>query len=451
MPSSPRAVSTISRGDRVALGLGAQRLAGPQAVLEGGRAPHDRVGDQLRQPVPDAVLVAEHPRGVARRGSREHPAERDDLRDRLGAVLLGHVADHALAAADGEVDVDVRHRDALRVEEALEEQVVAERVDVGDPEAVGDDRARGGAAARPDGDAVRLRVGDEVPDDEEVAAEAHRLDDPQLHLHPLDRLGRRRVAVAPHEPRLDLLAQVCRLGAALRRRVARDELVVELELDVAAVGDLERRGDRLRPLREGARHLLVGAQVELVRLEGELRLRERRLRLHAEQRRVVVVVLAAQVVDVARPHERPADLPGDADDPLVGPLLVREAVLLHLEVDVVGPEGAEQVVGVGARVGRAILEQPPAEAGGEAAGEGDHAFAVRGEQAEVDRRLAPVQPVEEAGGGQLDEVAVPGRRWRRAASGGGARPCPTGGRDGRRRRRPRSPRIGLTPCFRQAL
>ena len=81
---------------------------------------------------PVAVVVAEHARGVARRRAREHLAERDDLRDRLLAVLLGHVADHALAAADREVDVDVRHRHALGVEEALEQQVVAQRIDVGD-------------------------------------------------------------------------------------------------------------------------------------------------------------------------------------------------------------------------------------------------------------------------------------------------------------------------------
>src|SRR3712207_8057642 len=51
----------------------------------------------------DGVLVAEDARGVARGRAREHLAERDDLRDALGAVLLRDVADHALAAAHAEV------------------------------------------------------------------------------------------------------------------------------------------------------------------------------------------------------------------------------------------------------------------------------------------------------------------------------------------------------------
>ncbi len=146
-------------GRRVLVAGLAQRLSGLQAFLERRRAAHDRVGDQLRQAIARAVVEAEHARRVARGGAREHLAEGDDLRDRLAPVLLGHVAHHPLAPAHREVDVDVRHRHALGVQEALEQQVVAQRVDVGDRQAVGDDRARRRAAARPDGDAVLLGEG----------------------------------------------------------------------------------------------------------------------------------------------------------------------------------------------------------------------------------------------------------------------------------------------------
>ena len=201
-----RRVGVVGAAQRLA------RLAGSRRRTAGGP---DRVRDELREAVADAVVVAEHARGVARGRAREHLAEGDDLRDRLAAVLLGDVAHDALAAAHGEVDVDVRHRHALGVEEALEEQVVAQRVDVGDPQAVGDDRAGRGAAARADGDAVVLRVLDEVPDDQEVGVEAHPVDDAELHLDALDRLGRDRVAVAPPQALLDARAQVGALVLAL--------------------------------------------------------------------------------------------------------------------------------------------------------------------------------------------------------------------------------------------
>ena len=70
------------------------------------------------------------------------------------AVLLGDVADHLAAPTLVEVDVEVRHRDPLGVEEPLEEQAVLQRVEVGDPHRVRGDRPGARAATRADPDAV---------------------------------------------------------------------------------------------------------------------------------------------------------------------------------------------------------------------------------------------------------------------------------------------------------
>ena len=77
--------------------------------------------------VPDGRLRAERPEG-------------DDLRHPVVAVLAGDVVDHLVAAGILEVDVDVRHRHPVRVEEALEGQPILERVDRRDAERVGHDR-----------------------------------------------------------------------------------------------------------------------------------------------------------------------------------------------------------------------------------------------------------------------------------------------------------------------
>ena len=138
-----------------------------------------------------------------------------------------HVVDDALAAGDGEVDVHVGHRLAARVEEALEQQVVADRVDVGDLEAVGDEAAGGRAAARADADRrCCLREVDEVPDDQEVVGEAHLLDRLQLVLEPLVQLG------------VDLAV------ALLQAFLAELDEVVER---VAALGHVGNCGSRIRP------------------------------------------------------------------------------------------------------------------------------------------------------------------------------------------------------------
>src|SRR5690606_41942823 len=60
--------------------------------------------------------------------------------------------------------VEVRHGNAIRVEEALEDESVFERVEVGDLHRVRDHRTRTRSTARTDSDAVVLRPVDEVGD-----------------------------------------------------------------------------------------------------------------------------------------------------------------------------------------------------------------------------------------------------------------------------------------------
>ena len=158
--------------------LGEARLE-HQRLLEGrrvGRVERHELGD----PVDLAIGHAERAADVAQHGARLQLAEGDDRGDPIGAVLLAHVADHLVAPVLAEVDVEVRHRHPLGVEEALEQQAEAQRVEVGDRERPGDHRARARAAPRPDRDAAALGPLDEVGDDQEVAGVAHAGDHVEL-------------------------------------------------------------------------------------------------------------------------------------------------------------------------------------------------------------------------------------------------------------------------------
>ena len=97
------------------------------------------VRNGLGDPVDLAVAVTEHPADVADRRPGEHRPERDDLGNVVGAVLAGDVGDDLVAPAVLEVDVDVGHRHPVRIEEALERELVGDRVDGGDAEGVGHD------------------------------------------------------------------------------------------------------------------------------------------------------------------------------------------------------------------------------------------------------------------------------------------------------------------------
>ena len=125
-----------------------------------------------------------------------HGAVGDDVRHLFGAVVLGDVAQHVGTSVVVEVDVDIGQRDAVGVEETLEQQVVLHRVDLRDAQAVSHARARRRATAGADADA-QFVAGDvyEVLHDEEVSGETHRLHNVQLELYAFLQLGRQGRAV----------------------------------------------------------------------------------------------------------------------------------------------------------------------------------------------------------------------------------------------------------------
>ena len=104
--------------------------------------------NHLGQPVAFAVAQAHHAAHVAHDGFRAHRAEGDDLRDGVAAVFFADIFDDVGAPVVGEINVNVRRIDAFGIQEALEQQAVADRVHVRDFEQVSDKRT-GGANRAP--------------------------------------------------------------------------------------------------------------------------------------------------------------------------------------------------------------------------------------------------------------------------------------------------------------
>ena len=128
---------------------------GSSSIARGERHRIGRiVRHQLAQLVDLPVGHFQHAADVAQHAARLQRAEGDDLRHLVAAVALLHVADHLVAPVLAEVDVEVRHRHAFGIEEALEQQAEADRIEVGDGERIGDERARARAAAGPDRNAL---------------------------------------------------------------------------------------------------------------------------------------------------------------------------------------------------------------------------------------------------------------------------------------------------------
>ena len=207
-------------------------------------------GDELRDAVHVPDLDPQRAGDVAERGAGLESPEGDDLAHRLPAVARAHVLDHLTPALEAEVEVDVRHRDALGVEEPLEQQIELEGVDVGDPQCVGDERARRRAPPRTRGDAAVARRLDQVVHNEEIPGVPGALDDVQIVGETLLRRGGEWGAVAFRRAGARQVHEQVVIARELRRsRVLRQEVAL-LKFELAPIGDALRLRDRVVALRE---------------------------------------------------------------------------------------------------------------------------------------------------------------------------------------------------------
>ena len=360
----------------------------------------------LGDPVDLAVAVAQDPAHVADGGPGQHRAEGDDLGDVVVAVLAGDVGDDLVPPAVLEVDVDVRHRHPVRVEEPLERQLVEDRVDRGDAQRVGHDRARRAAPARRL-DPLLAGEADEVGDDQEVAGVAHGGDDAQLVLQACPQ-QRRHLPVASLQASLALLAQPALRGLTVGHREVRDAQVAQRHRDVALLGNPARVADRLRLVREEGRHLGRRLEPEVVGFELQPAGRvEVVAGPHAQQDVVGLGLVLVDVVQVVGDDQRQANLRGQAEELLVEPSLLGQAVILELEEEAVLAEDLAVFAGQAPRALPVVDLEGARDFAVQAGGKPDQALAVPGQVLAVDAGLVVVA-VDMGVGHEPAQVAVAG-------------------------------------------
>ena len=232
-----------------------------QGVVEGDVRP----GGHLFGDVVGVGVGNAHDAGhVAEYGPRRHRAERHDLRHMAFAVLPPHVLHDFPAPRVAEIHVDVGHTHALRVQEAFKIEVVLDRVNVRNAEAVGDHRPGGAPAPGADRNLYAPRVAHEVRDYQEVVGEAHAVNH-VLFVLELCAVG---VVAAVTLP-VSGVAKLFQVGEAVvarRQLVFRQMVRPERKLNVATVGDSRRILQGVLVGREQRRHFLLAPHVKAARL-----------------------------------------------------------------------------------------------------------------------------------------------------------------------------------------
>ena len=80
---------------------------------------------------------------VSDRGFGFESSECRDLRHAVGAVFIFDVLNDLCPAANTKIDVDIRHRTALGIEESFKQQNMPDRIEIGDFESIRDQAAGG--------------------------------------------------------------------------------------------------------------------------------------------------------------------------------------------------------------------------------------------------------------------------------------------------------------------
>ena len=88
-------------------------------------------------------------------------------------VFLHNVIDNLTSAPLAEVDVKIRHTDALGIKKALKQEIVFDGVDIGYADTVGAQRTRSRTAPGSHGNTAALGVLHEIVDNEIIIDKAH--------------------------------------------------------------------------------------------------------------------------------------------------------------------------------------------------------------------------------------------------------------------------------------
>ena len=100
----------------------------------------------------------------------------------LSTIFLCHIIKYSRTSVIIKVGIDIGQRDTVGIQESLKQQVILQRVNLGDAQAVGHCRARSRTTARTYG-ATQFRCHpDVILHDEEITRETHLLDGFKLEI-----------------------------------------------------------------------------------------------------------------------------------------------------------------------------------------------------------------------------------------------------------------------------
>ena len=180
----------------------------------------------------------------------------------------------------------------------------------------------------------------------------------------------------------------------------------EIEIHMAAHGDFVRAVERVLKFRERAQHLFLALDVHLVGVHAHAVLVRKRLAgLNAHQNFLRTAVLLREVVAVVGAHEGNVQLVRKPNQPRQHLLLLREAVILKLNIEMIFPKNIQIHARPLGRQRRPPLEQRLRKVAGQARRQRDQPARIPAQRVVIHAGLV-VEAAREALAHQLDQVLI---------------------------------------------
>ena len=288
-------------------------------------------GNQLGYPVPLGIGHAHGPGHIPDGILCLEGAKSNNLAYMVLPIPLLHIINDFLPAHIAEIYINIRHGNPLRVQEALKEQVILQRVQIRNPQGIRHDAAGSGASPRPYRYIDAPGVVDKIPHNQEVAVKAHAVDYAQLIVQPLLHLLSD-IFVALRQVLLAELPEVCLIRHPIRQGEIRQMAMLKIELHMAPFCNLHRICQRLRVLTEQPLHFLRCLQVKIIAGKPHpARVIQCPASLDAQQDFVKFAVLTLQVMGVIGSHQPQLILFRQLQKPCHGLFFLRHAMILQLD------------------------------------------------------------------------------------------------------------------------
>ena len=175
-------------------------------------------------------------------------------------IFLGNIGDDFITAIILKIQIYIRQLLTLHVKKALKDQLIFNRVNFGDAQAV-EGNAGGGATSNPKKDVVLLGEGDDVPDDEEIVGKLGLPYYFQLVVKSLFYL-RGRLGVILTQTLITEVSQKLVGSFIFRQLYLREVKATKLKLEIAHFSNALGILQRLRNIAVKLCHLLWALEVE---------------------------------------------------------------------------------------------------------------------------------------------------------------------------------------------